>query len=385
MLVFVLGAFNAGVQAQFQDELTQLVGQVQVTEKFQSGPDSQLPTDMPDQLLDTPDVGDKVIRYNVETEGLVYFMADYTGKLQNDGDSLKIIGLDTELDTEWGGPTTNVQEGELFEDGKYEVILDSRLADVADFSTDVGDDLTVFLDAGGINTTSVEIVGIYEQEDSGAPDFVPRSYFLYTSLDTMYDLLGDTNETENQYYTSVSLLFDAETNEETNEYAKEINDYSEDGGYTPTYVSATSLAAFAEAIQETFNILGAFTTIIGLITTIAGGMAIIVTQMMSVSSRMKEFAILKSTGWKNSHIFKNVIYESIFLGLIGAGIGLGLGTGLIVLINSEGSPLGAANALITIGGIAQVFGYALGLGIIGGIYPAWKAARVRPVTVLKGE
>jgi putative ABC transport system permease protein len=114
-------------------------------------------------------------------------------------------------------------------------------------------------------------------------------------------------------------------------------------------------------------------------------MAIIVTQMMSVSARIKEFAILKATGWKNSHIFKNVIYESIFLGLIGALIGLGLGTLFILALGSEASPFGGATPyLITPFGIAQVFIYALVLGIIGGIYPAFKAARVRPVRVLKG-
>ena len=107
------------------------------------------------------------------------------------------------------------------------------------------------------------------------------------------------------------LLGDTDDIDETNIYAEIINENSDNGEYAPTYVAATSLAALAEDIQDSFQTLFLFTTVIGLITTIAGGMAIIVTQMMSVSSRKKEFAILKSTGWKNIHIFKNVIYDKI--------------------------------------------------------------------------
>jgi putative ABC transport system permease protein len=110
-----------------------------------------------------------------------------------------------------------------------------------------------------------------------------------------------------------------------------------------------------------------------------------VTQLMSVSSRMKEFAILKSTGWKNRHIFQDVIYESLILGLLGALIGLGIGSILIYILGGSASPLGGASAIITFQGVFEIFAYAFGLGVLGGLYPGIKASRVRPVVVLKGE
>jgi putative ABC transport system permease protein len=102
-------------------------------------------------------------------------------------------------------------------------------------------------------------------------------------------------------------------------------------------------------------------------------------------ARMKEFAILKSTGWKNRHIFENVIFESLTLGLLGALIGIVVGGILITALSGENSLFGTASAIITIEGIIEVIAYAVGLGIIGGLYPGIKAARVRPVVVLKGE
>jgi len=101
--------------------------------------------------------------------------------------------------------------------------------------------------------------------------------------------------------------------------------------------------------------------------------------------QLKEFAILKSTGWKNRHIFKDVIYESLTLGILGAVIGLSIGVGLIYLLGGGLLPFGGISAIITWRGIIEVIAYALGLGIIGGLYPGVKASRVRPVVVLKGE
>jgi putative ABC transport system permease protein len=100
---------------------------------------------------------------------------------------------------------------------------------------------------------------------------------------------------------------------------------------------------------------------------------------------MKEFAILKSTGWKNRHIFENVIFESLTLGILGAIIGISLGWILIAILSGDNSLFGSASAIVTPQGIIEVLAYAIGLGVLGGLYPGIKAARVRPVVVLKGE
>ena len=383
MLVFVLGAFNAGVKAQFNQSLAATIGQVQVTEKSKQIPaNNELPLDIPKKIFNTENLGEKIVKYNVETQAPFYFTDGFNGEMENDNDLITIKGLNTTLDEEWKGATTKIEKGENFEAGKKELIIDSRLAEVAKFDTNVGNELEIALDVGDQNITSFEIVGIYTQEDSGAPDFVAREYYFYTSIETMWDLLDEANETSN-IYTAVLLQFDVQNNEETNKYVDIINEASEEGAFKPTYLDARSLGAFFESLEETFQILDAFTGVIGLITFLAGGMAIIVTNLMSVSSRLKEFAILKATGWKNRHIFQNVIYESLTLGGLGAAIGLGLGFLIILLLRA--SPLGIASAVVTPGSVIQVVSYALGLGVVGGLYPAIKAARVRPVKVLKGE
>ena len=80
-----------------------------------------------------------------------------------------------------------------------------------------------------------------------------------------------------------------------------------------------------------------------------------------------------------------MILESLTLGILGAIIGISIGSILIGFLSGENSLFGSASVIITFEGIIEVLVYALGLGILGGLYPGIKASRVRPVVVLKGE
>jgi len=383
MLVFVIGAFTAGVNAQFEENLSRSIGIVDIQEKGVPLEElSDLPINITDDIFDIPDVGSSIASYNVETRAPSSFTFDYKSQLPNNEDSLVLIGLNKSIDENWGGVTTKILEGRIFENGKNETIIDSRLSSLVNFSVSIGD--TFDIDLGGSKTSELEITGIFRQEDLGAPSFVPRTYYIYTDMETLWNFLDIAGQTSNKY-TSIQLRFNVKTIEETNNFVEKINDYSENDGLAPTYVSAFSESAFLESIEETFVLFDSFANVIGLITVIAGGMAIIVTQLLSVSSRMKEFAILKATGWKNRHIFENVIFESLTLGLVGALIGMGIGGLFIYLLSSGASPFGQISAIITFEGVIEILAYALGLGILGGLYPGIKAARVRPVIVLKGE
>lgn len=380
MLVFVVSAFNAGLKIQFQDNLTRTLGIVNVVE-FEGG---YLPTSIVEDMYNADDIGEHILGYNVETQVPFYFTRNYTDRLRNSEDYIALIGLNNTVDEEWGGFTTKIIEGESFTSGENETIIGTNLVGAADFPVGIGDQIQINLHPfENTEVSNLTIVGIYESINDGTPAFISQPYPIYTDIQTVWDLMDLANETTN-VYSQVQFRFDVLSNEETLAFVDLIEEKSsEDEIFAPTYVSAISTATFYEAVEENLSIIDTFTASLGLITILAGGMTIIVTQLMSVSARMKEFAILKSTGWRNIHVFLNIILESLTLSLLGAVLGIGIGFGLIQLLSGESSPFGAAPAVVNLRELLNVFIYAISLGILGGLWPGIKAAKVRPVEILK--
>ncbi len=384
MLVFVVGAFTAGLNAQFEENLTRTLGIVNVVEQSKVGPESHLPRTFIDEVNDLEDVGNSILGYNVETQAPFYYGIKYKNKLANNGDQIVLTGINKSLDIQWEGFSTKIIEGRSFKEGKNETIIGKRLANSAEFPTSIGDEIEIYLDPVGSKKMNFTIVGIYQHIEDGTPGFVPKNYYIYTDIEVVWEALNQSNEISDKY-SLVSFRFNVGSKAETDVFVDKINEYSEEGSFNPVYVSAFALSTFYEAVEENLAIIDTFTGVLGFITIIAGGMAIVISQVMSVNTRMKEFAIQKATGWKNYHIFLNITLESLILSSLGAMAGIGLGFLMIYFLSGDTSPFGAAPAVVTWREIVRVVGYAFGLGILGGTYPALKAARVRPVVVLKEE
>ena len=178
---------------------------------------------------------------------------------------------------------------------------------------------------------------------------------------------------EQEGYNRARIRFDSESVEETEIYIAELEELE-------PKLSVTGLGAEIESMGEIMANFEIFQTILIIIVIVAGGMAIVVAQLMGVSERMKEFAIMKATGWKNGSIFLDIILESITIGLIGALVGFALGGGLIFFVQ-----LGAGQTFVTITWqiVLQVLAYGLGLGLAGGLIPGIRAARIKPMEVLR--
>lgn len=382
MLQFVLGSFSAGINEQVRSDFEKALGKVQITEYGEVGSASELPPDVVDVLLDS-NFSEDIEAYNVKVELASKFMLPYATELQNIGDSLVLIGVNSSLDESFGGATSKILSGRVFNGNADEVILDSRLLNFnTSFSKDLNDNFTVYVNV--TEELNLTITGIYEQDDSGAPSFVPRPYYAYVDILTAWKILGMEGD-PNSTYTQIDLQFPAVDNDVTQDYIDQIDELSDSGAFNGTFVEAFSVGAFSEGIADTIGILETFTTVISFITLIAGGMSIIVAQLNSVSARMKEFAILKSTGWKNRHIFKDVVYESLTIGALGAILGLVISFALIFVIGDVGIFGTSSTVIIRPQLVLELVAFALGIGLVGGLYPGLKASRVRPVKVLKGE
>jgi putative ABC transport system permease protein len=114
---------------------------------------------------------------------------------------------------------------------------------------------------------------------------------------------------------------------------------------------------------------------------VVGGIVIMNIMLVSVMERTREIGIRKALGAKRRDIHVQVLVESATLSLLGALIGIGVGVGLAQVVQAL-SPLPAAIAPVW---MAVSVAMGMGVGVIAGIYPAAKAARMDPVVALRAE
>lgn len=110
-------------------------------------------------------------------------------------------------------------------------------------------------------------------------------------------------------------------------------------------------------------------------------LSILNTMLMSVSERYVEFGILKANGWSASDIVRLIVIEGALLGFCGGVLGSTLGWILTHIVNAffaDRTELYASPGLLTFSLM-----FSLLLGVIGGAYPAWRAARMSPMDAIR--
>ncbi|MFA5368369.1 MAG: FtsX-like permease family protein, partial [Dehalococcoidia bacterium] len=128
------------------------------------------------------------------------------------------------------------------------------------------------------------------------------------------------------------------------------------------------------------DVFHSFLWIVSLVAAIAGGFSIFIVMLISVIERTKEFGILKASGWSNFNIVGSVVGQSITVGLLGAACGLLMGYGALQAINAY---LNVDIGIITWRLVLIIVSFGVAMGIIGGLYPALRAAKVSPIESLR--
>lgn len=159
-------------------------------------------------------------------------------------------------------------------------------------------------------------------------------------------------------------------------------------------IGITTSKAILNTIKQFTNGFSAFISSIALISLLVGGVGIVTTMYTAVTERIREIGTMKALGAQSKIILGLFLVEAVIIGLLGASIGLLVGIGgsyFLIDLFSSGGGGGAGQILSNITPVflptdlAFVWAISVGISITAGVYPAWKASRLSPITALRRE
>jgi len=126
-------------------------------------------------------------------------------------------------------------------------------------------------------------------------------------------------------------------------------------------------------------LIGNATDVIIVVALIVGGISVTNTMVMATIERQGELALLSTVGWTPRQVGTLIVGEGVAISLLGAAVGLVLG-----VLGSKGLVLSLGvgrlvSPSVTAWGLGKGLLVGVAIGIVGGIYPAWRAVRMPPL------
>ena len=136
-------------------------------------------------------------------------------------------------------------------------------------------------------------------------------------------------------------------------------------------------------IESSLIIFSLISISTAIIAAIIGGLSVMNTMLMSVSERIKEFGLMMAMGAETKDILLMTIGEATLMGILGGILGIVCGGTIVYYLNDYLASRGTAIFSITPRLLVIAILFSTFLGILSGVYPAYRAAKMNPMEALR--
>lgn len=314
----------------------------------------------------------QTVSFNGYSRDITRLAVDYT---------IEGIPLTSELVNNYPVLPTNITAGSNLQAGDIGKVLLSE-NNSAYFKAGVGDTVAIL-------GQTFTVVGIY------SPSSVAQTQTLIMNLSDAQTITNNTG-----YITSLAVF--AQNSDTVSQVATSISSLHPELTVTTDQTRLTQL----QTLQTTYNTELAnaqtsnnqtYSTAVEeiIVVVVATSLIVLFVMLYTVKERTKEIGTLKAIGFSNSTVMGQFMLEGILLSVIAGVVGIAIGIVAAPTISSLLLPSVGISGTTRISGLAVatlnpeliliLFGAAILLGTLGSLYPAWRAAKIRPAEAMRYE